>query len=273
VDDASPGGTVLDLPADPSIRIVHRDVNGGVSAAQNTGLRAATGTSVCFLHSDDVMLPEKLALQVPALDDGGDDLGAVESATVRDRGGLSREVGPRLRGYSADDVLARKAQNVHISPFLFRRDALVSLGGFDEDLRAYEDFDLLVRLRQRFDVAFIDEPTVVVRQHGDDRLADSPWMQAGREMLISKYREELRRFDPLPTRWQEWEVGAGLAALDRGDPTGAREHFRASVRGDRWARARRVPLLAATWGPPRVGRAVAAGYGSGSRALRRRSPR
>lgn len=273
VDDASPGGGLVDLPDDERIRWLRREVNGGVSAAQNTGLAQATGTYVCFLHSDDEMLPGKLALQVPVLDDAGGDVAAVESASIRETADGTTVLPPRHRATSADAVLRREVPNVHISPFLFRRSALEEVGGFDEALRAYEDFDLFVRLRRRYEFAYIDEPTVTLHQHGDDRLAESPWMQAGRESLLAKYDEELRRFDRLPPRWQEWEVGAGIAALDRGERAVARRHFTASARGDRRAMVRRLPLVAATWVPGAAGRAVAGAYRSGSRKVRQSPPR
>ncbi len=49
------------------VRVVHRE-RGGPGAARNTGVDEARGTILAFLDSDDVWLPEKLALQVDALD-------------------------------------------------------------------------------------------------------------------------------------------------------------------------------------------------------------
>jgi glycosyltransferase involved in cell wall biosynthesis len=66
VDDGSPEAFVLpdDLVADPRVRLIRHAVNGGESAARNTGLGAARGAWIAYLDSDDEWLPGKLAGQL-----------------------------------------------------------------------------------------------------------------------------------------------------------------------------------------------------------------
>ena len=65
VDDGATdaSGAMCDAYAakDPRIRVIHRE-NGGLSAARNTGLKAARGEYVYFLDSDDYIEPDTLAL-------------------------------------------------------------------------------------------------------------------------------------------------------------------------------------------------------------------
>ena len=61
VDDGSPDccPAMCDAWAekDPRIRVIHRK-NGGLSAARNTGIEAASGTFLIFTDSDDRMEPD-----------------------------------------------------------------------------------------------------------------------------------------------------------------------------------------------------------------------
>ena len=65
VDDGSPDGSpaICDRYAaeDPRIRVIHKE-NGGVSAARNDGLAAASGEWVIFCDSDDWMEPDALRI-------------------------------------------------------------------------------------------------------------------------------------------------------------------------------------------------------------------
>lgn len=74
VDDGSTDGTaaLCDRAAaeDARVKVIHRE-NGGVSAARNTGLAAATGEYIAWLDSDDWMVPEAMQRLMEAIDGSG----------------------------------------------------------------------------------------------------------------------------------------------------------------------------------------------------------
>lgn len=59
VNDCSPDNSAAILAEyaarDPRIRVINREKNGGISAARNTGLDAATGELITFVDSDDYL--------------------------------------------------------------------------------------------------------------------------------------------------------------------------------------------------------------------------
>ncbi len=73
IDDKSADNTceVVEgfIAAGANIQLIKLATNGGVAEARNIGLAHAQGKYVAFLDSDDIWLPEKLAVQVKYMDE------------------------------------------------------------------------------------------------------------------------------------------------------------------------------------------------------------
>jgi glycosyltransferase involved in cell wall biosynthesis len=136
VDDASTDDTWESLRAyaDPRIRCLRMERNGGQSAARNHGLAAARGTYVKFLDSDDMLVAGHLAAEVRALQSTG--------AAIAVSGWYAEAEGRRIV-YAApvfdsivDDVLAGRA--VPTSAALYVRNPEWR---WDPELRKLDDWD------------------------------------------------------------------------------------------------------------------------------------
>jgi len=70
VNDASPDHTldVVKQFDDPRVRYIVHEENRGLSAARNTGIRAADGEVIALLDGDDLYHPEKLRMHVEFLE-------------------------------------------------------------------------------------------------------------------------------------------------------------------------------------------------------------
>jgi glycosyltransferase involved in cell wall biosynthesis len=150
VNDCSPDTPELERVLTPfmeRIRYIKREKNGGLAAARNTALRATTADLIALLDSDDIWPPDSLSVQVkylqqhPELDlvygDGVFFGGEAEGRRFSEFYPSSGEV-------TFESVVARRC-NVFIS-VVAKREPIVKVGLFDENLRRCEDFELWCRL-------------------------------------------------------------------------------------------------------------------------------
>ena len=148
VDDGSTDGTAAQLAEfrDPRLRVIHHESNRGVSAAGNTGIRAAEGRFIGCIGSDDIWLPTKLEEQI-ALLEREPDVGVVYSWL-----GLMDSKGRASPNVEAPDLDENPIATLAAGRCLVITTALVStenlekLGSMDQTLRAGEDWDLFMRL-------------------------------------------------------------------------------------------------------------------------------
>lgn len=182
VDDGSTDRTrtVVESSEDSRVRYVAHEQNCGVSAARNTGIDAACGEYVAFLDSDDEWLPRKLERQLSAIDDRGDDwIGAYCETVTADASAFDRIVSSlsdrlfRRRGSREGGTeLAYSLLSMQVfmgpgSTLVVERSVLQRIGGFDEGLSIYEDWDLVLRVLAEGKLAYVDEPLAVVHRSGD----------------------------------------------------------------------------------------------------------
>lgn len=210
VDDGSTDGLASALaPWSDRLRCV-RIANRGAAGARNEGFRHARGEYIAWLDSDDIWLPHKLEVELKIMqslssragfvhsdfacftDDDGlisrsyvrdyfftlDTYGLTwdalyqHSATLAEKDIAVTGVAPATRLYWGD-----VSDKVILGPLflpssmLMRRDCLETVGLFNESLPTGEDFDLLARVGRRYEVAYLDMPTLHYRRFHADQLS------------------------------------------------------------------------------------------------------
>jgi len=103
-----------------------RQLNSGSIIARRTGLRAARGDYLLFLDSDDLIHPDKLRLQIPAMRATAADVSYSDMARVTlgpDYSALDYTPAARLAGATTAHALFLRVQPLPHSP-VYRRDYL-----------------------------------------------------------------------------------------------------------------------------------------------------
>ncbi len=100
IDDGSRDGSaaIIDEYVERDARVVGvRQSNAGVAAARNAGIRAASGTHVAFLDSDDWWEPRKLELQLAQMQRSGAMVCYASYQRIAEDGRLLSRVTPPAR--------------------------------------------------------------------------------------------------------------------------------------------------------------------------------
>jgi glycosyltransferase involved in cell wall biosynthesis len=142
-----------------SVELLHLSHRRGRGAAANAGLAASQSTLVVFHDDDDTWHPQFLRKAVDQWE-RTQRRGVVARAELVIEDTSLREIRrepffPELRAISLADV-AKENCFVNLA-FLAERAAIESVGGYDEQLALYEDWDFNLRFLQKYDVAFIDD--------------------------------------------------------------------------------------------------------------------
>ena len=138
VDDGSTDGTAGIVKSFDGVRYIRQE-NAGPGAARNTAIAAARGDFIAVSDSDDLVAPGRLSLQARYLIDHPE----VDAV-------LGRQEWLNAPPWLARDAVYGDPAGVPVGgSAMFRRDALVAVGGYDPTFRTGEDTDLLIRMRER----------------------------------------------------------------------------------------------------------------------------
>ena len=162
---------------DPRLTYERNKKNLGLVGNHNRCLELADGQYVYFLHHDDIMLPDNLALKVRILDEHPK-VGLVHSDVLfmdKDGERLNITKFDAKRDYIEDGIKIFEkyildmpvGARFFIGSILARRDCYLKLGDFNPVLPNVNDSEMWLRMLLFYDVACIGKPLVIYRLHDE----------------------------------------------------------------------------------------------------------
>jgi len=171
VDDGSDDGTSEFIYSNyPNLKYIFQS-NSGVSAARNTGIKAASSNWIAFLDSDDAWVTNKIQKQITELE-LNPEMNFCHSNEIWIRNGREikqKNTHKKFGGFIFDKCLDK----CRISPstVICRKSLLIKLNGFDEDLAICEDYDLWLRITSNNPVIYIEKPLIIKYGGHQDQLS------------------------------------------------------------------------------------------------------
>lgn len=216
VDDASTDGSLSVLQgwsrSDPRIKVISNQQNKGQTPCLNQGLRLCQGTWIVRQDADDLSHPCRLEWQLGYLQSHP------ETVLLGTQGVLINERGRRIGLLDVPcDASGIFWSGTFLNPFLhtsviFRRDVVVAeFGGYDEEFRIAQDYDLWMRLAAMYPTANLKARLVSYR-HLDSSLSKAGSSTAFAEASLISAREAGRVF----CRSLDSEEQALIAGFRRG---------------------------------------------------------
>lgn len=166
VDDASSDNTaeVIASYTDKRIRYYRSEKNLGPAGARNIGIKYAQFEFIAFIDSDVLWDKEKLKKQLEIILNQNyaicyckvkrQTANGIKSRIIpsedEKRSDLSGNIYQLLLGHNVVDT----------STALINKKVLNEFGGFEESIKTIEDYELFLRISQKYEFAFIDEVLV-----------------------------------------------------------------------------------------------------------------
>lgn len=138
--------------------------NSGLSASRNRGLTKAEGDFVSFIDADDLWTPNKLELQLKALQDNPQAAVAYSWSDWIDQSGQFLRAGGHItvNGNAYEKLLIRDFIESGSNP-LIRKQALDEVGYFDQSVTPPEDWDMWLRLAAKYEFITVEESQILYR--------------------------------------------------------------------------------------------------------------
>ncbi|WP_340104025.1 glycosyltransferase family 2 protein [Rhodohalobacter sp. 8-1] len=181
----------------PTVSFFRNSENRGGCFSRNRGIEKSTGEFINLLDDDDELMSEKIELQVMKFDDSSvANLGFVTAHVDDVRSGKKLIKRNEVKGDIHRQLLAGYAVS-GIESLLIKKDALLEIEGFDNKLQSSQEYDLMIRLSEKYNVDYVDQILSRENRSTDQISLNFDKKIQGAKYLFKKHDKRYREIGPL----------------------------------------------------------------------------
>lgn len=191
VDDCSTDSTreVVKNLNDNRVRLISLKQNSGACCARNCGIDVANGEYIAFQDSDDEWLPNKIQLQLEEMKKNDAAIAFCQFSRL-DSDGVS--VAPILSGgFISRDKLIQESY-VSTQTLIGKRECFIDIR-FDTKMPRLQDYDICIRLSEKFDFYFVKQPLVNMYVQDDSISMNFGKLETALELIFTKYPDIIKK--------------------------------------------------------------------------------
>lgn len=148
---------------DERIKLIENKEKLGFQKSLNKGVKLSKGEYIARMDSDDICYSNRFEDQIKFFEENKDYALAGSNIIIIDENG--RKIGIRNFPHTYSEIKSK----IHIyitfshSAVMFKRDAFNKLGGYDENIKEGEDYDLWLRFVKNYKCGNINKPLLCYR--------------------------------------------------------------------------------------------------------------
>ena len=200
-DNGSDSGYSAELKKlceEKNITYLTQGANKGACSARNYGISHASGEYVGFLDDDDEWMPEKIEKQLKAFEEHP------EAGLVYCRGNIVNEDTHEITGVynennikndlTFQDMLTKDYVGSTSQP-LIRKACFDEVGGFWEEQPARQDYEMWLRIAQKYALVGIEDVLFVHNMHSGEQISrSSEKSYRGYKNILERYSDAYRQY-------------------------------------------------------------------------------
>ena len=163
-----------------------RQENRGLTYSNNVALKNSTGKYIMRLDADDY-LHENCVEELAKVLDNNSDIALVfpDYFEISESGKVLSQI---CRHDFIKDVELLDSP-AHGACTLFRRDLLLQVGGYDEDIKLQDGWDIWLKMISKYNVSNVRKPLFYYRQHSKSLTKDEIFMLETRAEILKKHMQ------------------------------------------------------------------------------------